>query len=402
MNDLPGRRMRELPLKSCPVCGGDWFREADYYEFLREELLGYSWPTWPDLVGQASQEAKTLLVCLCGTPQSHVIGGETTPYPAKRRFMASSENGQECLKRRNDEGSLRAAAAEQLTSPEALHALAARLKGLERTIGRRMRSGRGRPWRLPTREPDAKGRDVLVLALEEKAGLTSRKAKQVVYAFWKVMEACIRRGEVVETPMGVFRVTYGPQPREQFGLGRQQLLYRRPRKIAFNPSPQLLEVCDETRPTEAVPKENSMPAVNVPNNQYCCEQCGSSYFVEGQFRRYRKMSSSLPGGDLSPVTEDPVRALVCICGHPINPGKLRRQSIAREDHASFQKSFAAAWVYRQSKHPQAIIGRLSQSFAGKEAYERLANQIANLEAILQARLPQSPQSPNASVPDTGS
>ena len=383
------------------MCGGDWFREADYYEFLREELLGYSWPTWPDLVGQASQEAKTLLVCLCGTPQPHVIGGEITPSPSRQRFMASSENGQECLKRRNDEGSLRAAAAEQLTSPEALNALAARLKGLERTIGRRMRSGRGRPWRLPTREPDAKGRDVLVLALEEKAGLTSRKAKQVVSAFWKVMEACIRRAEVVETPVGVFRATCGPQPRQQFVLGRQQLLlYRRLRKVAFRPSRQLLEACNETSTPAAVPKENSVPAVIVPNNQCCCEQCGSSYFAEGQFRRYRKISSSLPGGDLSPVTEDPVRALVCICGHPINPGKLRRQRIAREDRASFQKSFAAAWVYRQSKHPQAIIGRLSQGFTGKEEYERLANQIANLEAILQARLPQSPQSPNESVPDT--
>jgi hypothetical protein len=402
MNDLPGRRMRELPLKSCPVCGGDWFREADYYEFRREELLGYSWPTWPVLVGQASQQARTLLVCLCGSPQPHLIGGETTPYPAQQRFMASSENGQECLKRRNDEGSLLASAAEQLASPEALNALAARLKGLERTIGRRMRSGRGRPWRLPTREPDAKGRDVLVLALEEKAGLTSRKAKQVVCAFWKVMEACIRRGEVVETPVGVFRATCGPQTREQFGLGRQQLLYRRPRKIAFRPSLQLLEACDKTKSNCAVPKENSVPAVNVPNNQYCCEQCGSSYFVEGQFRRYRKMSSSLPGGDLSPVTEDPVRALVCICGHPINPGKLRRLSIAREDHASFQRSFAAAWGYRQSKQPQAIIDRLSQGFTGREEYQRLANQIANLEAILQARIPPSPQSPNASVPDTGS
>jgi hypothetical protein len=70
MNDLPGRRMRELPLKSCLVCGGDWFREADYYEFLREELLGYSWPTWPTLVGQASPQAKPLLVCLCGAPQA--------------------------------------------------------------------------------------------------------------------------------------------------------------------------------------------------------------------------------------------------------------------------------------------------------------------------------------------
>jgi hypothetical protein len=119
------------------VCGADWFREADYYEFLREELLGYSWPTWPDLVGQAGPQAKPLLVCLCGSPQPHLIGGETTPYPAQRRFMASSENGQEYLKRCDDEGSLRAAAAEQLASPEALNTLAARLKELERTIGRR-------------------------------------------------------------------------------------------------------------------------------------------------------------------------------------------------------------------------------------------------------------------------
>ncbi len=388
--------MRVLPLKSCPVCRGDWFREADYYEFQREELLQYSWPTWPDLVGQASPQAKPLLVCLCGTPQAHLIGGETTPSPSRQRFMASSENGREYLKRCNDEGFLRAATDEQLASPEALNALAARLKELARTIGRSMRSGPGRPWRLPTREPDAKGRDVLVLALEAKAGLTSRKAKQVVSSFWKVMETCIRRGEVVETPVGVFRITRGPQPRKQFGLGRQQLLYRLPKKVVFKPSPQLLAVCDETSPTAAVPKENSVPAVNVPDNQYCCEQCGSSYFVEGQFRQYRKMSSSLPGGDLSPITEVPVRALVCICGHPINPGKLRRQSIAREDHASFQKSFAAAWGYRQSRQPQAFIGRLSQDFTGRDEYQRLANQIANLEAILQARLPQSP---DASVPD---
>jgi len=53
-----------------------------------------------------------------------------------------------------------------------------------------MRSGPGRPWQLPTRQPASQGRDQLVLALEAKAGLTSRKAKAVVNAFWKRDPGC--------------------------------------------------------------------------------------------------------------------------------------------------------------------------------------------------------------------
>src|SRR5580700_7426440 len=74
--DNPATEPRpRVPLKVCPACGGDWFREADYYEFLREESLGPFWPTWPRLVGQLSRGAMTLLVCLCGSPLAPEISG---------------------------------------------------------------------------------------------------------------------------------------------------------------------------------------------------------------------------------------------------------------------------------------------------------------------------------------
>ena len=69
--------MREIPLKTCPACAGDWFREADHYAFFREESksVGPSWPTWPDLVGQLSMAPMPLLVCLCGRPWRPEIAG---------------------------------------------------------------------------------------------------------------------------------------------------------------------------------------------------------------------------------------------------------------------------------------------------------------------------------------
>jgi hypothetical protein len=241
---------------------------------------------------------------------------------------------------------------------------------------------------LPTRKPDAKGRDQLVLAVEEKAGLTSRRAKHVVTEFWELMKRLIRRGEIVETPVGVFQARSGPEPQQRRHWGKRQTVYRR------RPSPELRAACNAP-----ITKESSMTDVNLQRNQLCCERCGSVYFVEAEFRQYREMSSSMPGGDLSPVTEASIRALICICGHPIPPGNLRGQSMSREDHASFHRSFEVARQYREVAQPQAIIGRLAESFAGREKYEKLAEQIAKLEAILRLRPPSPPASPE--VPDEG-
>ncbi len=113
------------------------------------------------------------------------------------------------------------------------------------------------------------------------------------------------------------------------------------------------------------PKESSP-------DQVCCEQCGSVYFAQSEFRQYRYQYGALPGGDLSPVTEDPIRVLVCICGNPMEQGTLRRWSIPRALRPHFQKSFEAARRYREG-------------LVTREQYDQLAKQITDLKALLKSR-----------------
>src|SRR5712691_11143028 len=75
MDNRPRTRQSKWPLNTCRTCGGDWFREAEYYEFRREESLGPYWPTGADLVGRISIGPKPLLICLCGSPRTPSIGG---------------------------------------------------------------------------------------------------------------------------------------------------------------------------------------------------------------------------------------------------------------------------------------------------------------------------------------
>src|SRR5436305_6238598 len=183
MHNSPRARTPVWPLNICPACGGDWFRQADYYQFRREETLGSSWETWPDLVEQLSIGPMGLLICLCGSPLRSSIGGVRggrTPNSEVSQFMNDCQRAKQLLREAHKGDSLLRAAARQLATLETWQALADRLRSVERELARRMRSGRGRPWSSPTRQPAAQGRDRLVLALEAKAGLTSRKAKSVV------------------------------------------------------------------------------------------------------------------------------------------------------------------------------------------------------------------------------
>jgi hypothetical protein len=160
-NPRPGRA-KELPLRICEACGGDWFREASFYEFRREELLRY-WAT-PELAGQITMGPKTIGVCLCGRPWSPLIGGlhgGNTPNADLNRFMSSLEQAQDP---HGGEAALKVAT-ERLAPQQAFQILADRLKALERQQRRRMRSpaGRGRYWEPPKRKPASKGRDALVV-----------------------------------------------------------------------------------------------------------------------------------------------------------------------------------------------------------------------------------------------
>ena len=117
--------------------------------------------------------------------------------------------------------------------------------------------------------------------------------------------------------------------------------------------------------------------------------------MEGKFHQYRQQYSSTPGSELSPVTEDPIRALVCMCGHPIQPRQHRSLSISARDWGGFQKSFESARRYREAAEPQTIVDRISPTLVNREEYAKLAEHIANLETILRLRLPDSTPSPDS-------
>jgi hypothetical protein len=387
-------------LNVCPACGGDWFREVNYYEFLREETLASIWPTWPALVGQLSKGIMTLLVCLCGSPLAPRIGGVRggTFNTELIALLASLPKVLDRLEDLRTGRSVFAGLADQPASPEAFAALVARLQNVEKVLARRLRSGRGRPWRSPKRKPRAKGRDQLVIAVEQRAGLTARKAKRVVTQFWTLMGRLIHRGEIVETPLGIFQTRSEERAQQtRTRWGKEQTLYRQERRIVFRPS--IAFPADAELPAS---KEDSVPGMNVPSNQLICEKCGSAHFVEAEFRQYRQQYSSSPGNDFSAVTEDPIRALVCMCGHPIQLGKLRRESSVYSRRAEFQKSFESARRYREAAEPETITDRISLTLVNREEYEQLAEQIANLETILRLRLRDSTPPPDAPPGGSGS
>jgi hypothetical protein len=75
-----------------------------------------------------------------------------------------------------------------------------------------------------------------------------------------------------------------------------------------------------------------------------------------------------------------MRALICPCGEPVPPGRLRRQ--ASGNQASFQESFLAAQRYREEAERQRIIWTLGGSFAGRKAQQDLEDRIAKMEALV--------------------
>ena len=126
------------PLKVCLACGGNWFRTADYYEFLREPFGGL-WNIGRPLVGQSSQIPMMIAVCLCGTPQVPRISGVPAGDTRKREMNCLRDSLQEA---RNalDGSALWPQAEQQLEVPETLNALTERLHALERIMARQLAS----------------------------------------------------------------------------------------------------------------------------------------------------------------------------------------------------------------------------------------------------------------------
>jgi nucleoid DNA-binding protein len=395
--------MREIPLKACPACGGNWFREADYYRFLREESLRGR-PTWPDLVGQISLSPMPLLVCLCGAPLSPSIGGVRgglTPNLELAQLLVGLENCLAWLKVRHDGDSLLAAVEAHLAKAESIQVLTGQIKALEKLAGQRIaqqnssrKSPRGRHWAPPKRKPasgDVLTLDTLVIALQG-IGLPARDAKKVVKAIFEAITDWLKDGGIVETPLGVFKFGRRPPERTLFRLGRLRKFNTQFKKVVFRPSREVRDRCNRSVQRKIpVPNANILP---IQPNQLQCEKCRSTHFVEAHFKQYRPQYSTTPGGDISPISEDPIRALVCLCGHPIPPGPLRRDVPNPGDYKSFQKSFEAARQYRELTSPELIFRAVMELYADKQQHAELAGRITKLETILKEPPPSSPRQPS--------
>lgn len=183
----------------------------------------------------------------------------------------------------------------------------------------------------------------------------------------------LQREGRVETPLGVFRIKNRPKPKhvERFG---HIVTLNRFRRVVFKQSSELtaaLRLPD--------PKGVPMPQSNVPD-QLVCEECGSLVFNEAEFREYlRDWSSATPGADLRPISPDPIHTLVCLCGNPILPGRLRGYGNQRFV-ARFRKSFAKATEYRERL--RATNAKLDKRYASKEQEKRLEERVAKLEQIV--------------------
>ena len=163
-----------------------------------------------------------------------------------------------------------------------------------------------------------------MIALQE-IGLTARVAKKAVKTIFEAIINWLKDGGIAKTPLGVFEIRRRPPERKVIRLGRKQKFNTKPKRVVFRASRELLAACNRSMP-EKIPVPN-MKIQPIHPNQLQCEKCGSSHFVEAQFKQYRPQYSASPGGDISPISENPVRALVCLCGQPILPGRLRSQAL---------------------------------------------------------------------------
>ncbi len=294
---------------------------------------------------------------------------------------------------------------------ESLDVLAGRVKVLEKLAGRRLaetdpnrRSPRGRHWAPPTREPLSGGegkltRDQLVLKLQER-GFGFREAWRVVNAILAVMIEELQDGGkvVVENLLGKFKVVRRPAARRLVRFGREVTVNQQPKRVAF----QMDRSLRGPLPSLSASEEVRLPEAMDPK-QLRCERCGSLEFTEAQYKQFlAEFSSASPGGDLISRTEDPFRALVCLCGHPVMPGWLRTprppipvpiraaRPVMEAARASFRQSFEAARRHRETVLAQQAVleqdreARLVERYASKEQYDALAERVENLERMLAA------------------
>jgi hypothetical protein len=300
-----GNRRGIQPLK-CSVCGSVWFREATF--------LASDYPQ--------SRLKAPLAVCLCGTPDTPQLSGirpSDDQVVIDRLFGALATDK-----------SLRQAIAAVLPGVSASATLAGKIARLESTcelLRRRLlpASTAVAPPKPPRRVAATHSLDAIALELQRAGLLNFRQARQAVWAVRDLWKAALAKEESVETPLGVLSIRKTLSGRRRvvlkvsYGLHFEAVEVNRPSAPGTNTK-------DPTTTGAAQPKSSAQNEVRnmplTPNaaSSVQCPRCGSLWFARHQFRQYAdQFYSSVVGGSLSPLSNDPQYAPVCLCGMLLQP-----------------------------------------------------------------------------------
>jgi nucleoid DNA-binding protein len=230
------RNTKKLPVRKCSICGGTYFRELEIKsECLPDRPLPIQAPVW-------------ILQCLCGALQTPDIGGlhgGRTPNVLVSHFMKSLDTARQRREARADRSLVETAAQESLAPRKKFNKLTGAVRRLERLLARRQAHKdadgkiKGGTWREPKRSAASNGRDRLALEVQ-KRGLTFDQARTVVTTVFERMRDALKQGDFVDVPpLGRFSVKEGPKPKLQISLGKVQHRNQQPKKVVFQPAPDL-------------------------------------------------------------------------------------------------------------------------------------------------------------------
>jgi hypothetical protein len=248
------KRRREIPVRACPACHRQFFREVTLHQWLKPEAIGLV-PSGPS--GQLDQMAPTILLCLCGTPQPWRVGGVRggrSPNHELCQFLDSIDVGSGEVKQRHDLAAVDRAAEETLIKRKDFEVASAIMAQQERAVGRLLsgKHPKRRPdnacWRPPNRRAAAeRGRDWLAIELQ-KRGMEFREARAVVTAIFSSITDALKSGEKVDTSLGTFLVKertkqyhrVRPLVRRESGRvgpapSKAQTLHRIRKRVVFKP-----------------------------------------------------------------------------------------------------------------------------------------------------------------------
>ncbi len=232
--------MKQLPIKTCPYCGGTWFREVPLDRYLPPDQQDLT-RAWGSPTGAIGRMPMTVLVCLCGEPFRPPIGGIRgghTPNAELSGFFKSLGlvDRVEGFRKNWHEESI----AQDFAPKQDVEVLRREASAMELRVGRLLEprtckdKKSGRHWQVPKREraSKSKGRDWLALELQ-KQGFTYDKAREVVDAIFGSMVDALQAGECVETPIGDFEIKRRTRPHHRVRFGKVQRMHVQPKRVVF-------------------------------------------------------------------------------------------------------------------------------------------------------------------------